>query len=111
MATSKNMEQQNLEFQRITIKTLAQIHKKLCELDACEYSDPAARTIMSQFDNLINLDAATINTQEKIIGLLQGHQRLLVENSRDNQRIKQSLYYLTIAIKQLSDKFDMLMND
>jgi len=43
--------------------------------------------------------------------LLKAHQNLLVENEKDNHKIKKSLYYLGIAIKQLSDKLEKLMTD
>lgn len=111
MTTSKNMEQRNLEFQHITIKTLAQIHGKICELSALNSTDQTDHPITSVLNNLLRLEAAEIDTQEKIIELLKAHQNLLVENEKDNQRIKKSIYYLGIALKQLSDQLENFIRD
>ena len=73
MTISKNTEQHNLEFQHITIKTLAQIHEQICELSALNSTDQTDHPITSVLDNLLRLEAAEIDTQEKIIELLNPH--------------------------------------
>lgn len=102
------MEQRNLEFQRITIKTLSQIHQIISDLNSLGYGNPTDHPITGVLNNIINLEATNIGNQDKIIELLKAHQNLLLENKTNNYKIKQSLYYLGIAIKQLQDKIDRL---